>query len=191
MLRRACLARELYDLENALSPPLTYLVASPHMLGGMFERAVVLLLDHAEGGAMGLVVSLQTEMPLQDLLPQAKGQRARAYLGGPVEPQVGWCLYDRPAGFPGEVRLAERLLVTSSLEVLEAVMARGDWFMLLLGYAGWRAGQLEEETRGGSWVFLEAGPELILDTPCDARWNKAWELLGVDPRNVASGGAQA
>lgn len=174
-----------------MTPPLTYLIASPHMQGGMFERAVVLLLDHAGGGAMGLIVSLQTEMAVGDLLPQAKGQRAHAYLGGPVEPQVGWCLYDRAAGFPGEVRLAERLFVTSSLEVLEAVMARGEWYMLLLGYAGWTAGQLEEETRGGGWVFLEAGPELILETPGEARWDKAWELLGVDPHNLASGGAQA
>ncbi|AFZ66147.1 YqgE/AlgH family protein [Deinococcus peraridilitoris] len=174
-----------------MTAPLTYLVASPHMVGTMFERAVVLLLEHSANGAMGLIVNLQTEMPIGELLAIAEGRTDHAFLGGPVEPQVGWCLYETPTGKPGELRLAATLHVTSGLEVLQEVLEQGGEFMLLLGYAGWSAGQLELETRAGSWVFLEAGPELALQIPAEERWDKAWELLGVDPHSLASGGAQA
>jgi putative transcriptional regulator len=157
----------------------------------MFERSIILLLEHNQEGAMGFIVSLQTEMPIGELLPMAKGRAERAWLGGPVEPQVGWCLYDRPTGDPSEIRLAPNLCVSSSLEVLEQVLGTDGRFMLLLGYAGWGAGQLEEETHIGSWVFLEAGPELLLDVAPEDRWDHAWKVLGVDPSRLALGGAQA
>ena len=174
-----------------MSAPLTYLIASPHMTGSMFERAVILLLEHSETGAMGLIVSLQTDMPIGELLPLAKGRTENAWLGGPVEPQVGWCLYQDSTGIQGELRLAPGLHVTSSLEVLQEVLGRDGKFMLLLGYAGWSPGQLEDETRAGNWVFLEAGPELAMDVPPEERWDRAWQMLGVDPTSLASGGAQA
>jgi len=176
---------------NAVTPQLTYLVASPHMTGGMFDRSVVLLLEHGETGAMGLVVSLQTDMPIGELLQSAKGRQERAWLGGPVEPQVGWCLYERPTHQPGELRLAPTLYVTSSLEVLQAVLDEGGKFMLLLGYAGWSAGQLEEETRSGNWLWLESGAELAMDYPPEERWDRAFEMLGVDPTTFVHGGARA
>jgi putative transcriptional regulator len=179
------------DRSHFVTKALTYLVATPYLTGSMFERSVILLLDHNAEGAMGLIVSLQTDMPIGDLLPLAKGRTESAYLGGPVDPQVGWCLYEQPTREPGELRLAPDLFVTSSLEVLEKVLVNEGRFMLLLGYAGWGAGQLEEETHIGSWLYLEAGPELALDVPPEERWDHAWTLLGVDPRTLVAGGAQA
>lgn len=174
-----------------MTAPLTYLIATPHLGGTMFEQAVILLLEHGQEGAMGLIVSLQTDMEIGDLLPAAKGRKERAWLGGPVEPQVGWCLYERSTGQPGELRLAEGLYVTSGLEVLEQVMQREGKFMLMLGYAGWGAGQLEEEAKIGSWLFLEEGPDLALHVAPEERWKQAWARLGVDPATLVAGGAQA
>lgn len=171
--------------------PLTYLVASPHLSGGMFERAVILLFEHTAEGAMGLIINLQTDMAIGDLLPQARGRSERAWMGGPVEPQVGWCLFSRATGVPGEIRLAQNLHVTSSLEVLEAVLAREGQFMLMLGYAGWGAGQLDHELKEGTWLWVEAGPELALEVPPGERWQRALDLLGVDPARVMPGGAEA
>ncbi|PYE52914.1 YqgE/AlgH family protein [Deinococcus yavapaiensis] len=170
---------------------LTYLVATPHMIGNMFERSVILLLDHNAEGAMGLIVSLQTQMPISELLPNAKDCPDLAWLGGPVDPQVGWCLYERPTGKSGEAQLSDDLYVTSSLDVLQDVMKREGHFMLILGYAGWGPGQLEEETHLGSWLFLESGPELALHVPAAEKWDRAWEALGVNPASLVAGGAQA
>lgn len=174
-----------------MAAPLTFLVASPHLTGGMFERGVVLLLEHNAGGAMGLMVNAQTDLRLGDLLSSAAGREELAWLGGPLEPHIGWCLYETSTGQAGEVRLAPNLFVTSGLEVLEVVLRQPGRFMLLLGYAGWSAGQLDREIKEGGWLWVEADPTLVLEVPPDERWTRALDLLGVNPASVMPGGAQA
>ncbi|GHG00517.1 DUF179 domain-containing protein [Deinococcus piscis] len=178
--------------ELSHTPPLTFLVASPHLRGSFFGDALILLLDHTEEGAAGLVVNQPMGTPVSELLPDVPDAGGTALLGGPVQPQVGWCLYQRPVGTGGELRLAQGLLATSHAETFAEVRATGQTYYLLLGYAGWSAGQLEQETREGAWLWLEeAAPALIWDTPAEERWQAALDRLGVDPSTVASGGAQA
>lgn len=172
---------------------LSYLAASPHLRGEPFEGSVILLLEHSAQGAVGLIVNaplphtvaevVDTEGPL----PRA-GEHA--WYGGPVDARGGWCVYAGPLGLDGEIRLGERLCVSSSLEVLHAALAAGP-AMLLLGYAGWGPGQLEEEIRGGSWLWVEAGEDLVLDTPARERWAAAIGTLDVDPSTLVPGSAEA
>ncbi|MDO4264359.1 MAG: YqgE/AlgH family protein [Deinococcus sp.] len=174
------------------TPPLTFLVASPHLRGSFFGDALILLLEHTEEGAAGLVVNQPMDTPVSDLLPDAPDASGTALLGGPVQPQVGWCLYQRPVQSGGELRLAAGLMATTHAETFTQVRASGQPYRLLLGYAGWSAGQLEQETRDGAWLWLEeTGPALIWDTPAADCWQAALDRLGVDPSTVASGGAQA
>ena len=63
-----------------------------------------------------------------------------------------------------------------------------DWwqhFLLTLGYAGWEAGQLEEEMEENSWLAIPADPELLFNTPVSERWQKATEKLGFDVWKLA------
>ncbi|WP_229756006.1 YqgE/AlgH family protein, partial [Deinococcus soli (ex Cha et al. 2016)] len=77
-------------------------------------------------------------------------------------------------------------------DVLRAVERSGQPFMLVLGYAGWGAGQLTEEAREGTWVWVEqATPELLWDVPAEERWQSALDRLGVDASRIVPGGAQA
>jgi putative transcriptional regulator len=176
-----------------MTVPLTFLVASPHLRGSAFEGAVILLLEHDEGGAMGLLVNAPLTQSVADLLPDAPGGEAgSAWAGGPVDSGVGWCLYRTPLNRSGEVRLVPGLLVSSSLDVLHGVMASGQPYMLLLGYAGWAPGQLTEEARAGTWLWVEQDtPELLWDVPAGERWQAALNRLGVNPRMIMPGGAQA
>ncbi|ADV66612.1 YqgE/AlgH family protein [Deinococcus maricopensis] len=171
--------------------PLTFLVASPHLNGGMFERSVILLLEHDHTGAMGLVINAPTELAIGELLPLAQGRQERAWVGGPVEPQVGWCIYEKPTGRAGEMRLGPNLYATSSLDVLDGVLCDDCRFMLLLGYAGWQPGQLDAELRNGTWLWVEDGAHLVFDTPAEDRWAEAMQLIGVKPDTIVPGGAQA
>ncbi|WP_261663188.1 YqgE/AlgH family protein [Deinococcus sp. Marseille-Q6407] len=180
--------------DSAATPPLTFLVASPHLRGGFFGDALILLLEHTAEGAAGLVVNQPMETPVRELLPDAPDASGTALLGGPVQPQVGWCLYQRPVGGldGSELRLVPGLLATTHAGTFEQVRASGQPYWLLLGYAGWSAGQLEQETREGAWLWLEEPtPDLIWQTPAEQRWQAALDRLGVDPSTVASGGAQA
>ena len=175
-----------------MSGPLTFLVASPHLQGSFFEGAVVLLLEHDEQGAMGLMVHLPAGPTVAELLPELAQETAPVWLGGPVEPSLGWCLYHDPVGLSGEVNLVPGLLMSSSQEVLEAVMASGQEYMLVLGYTGWSAGQLAGEAREGTWLWVEQDtPELLWGVPPEKRWTEALRRLGVNPQTIVPGGAQA
>ncbi|MFB9995530.1 YqgE/AlgH family protein [Deinococcus oregonensis] len=175
-----------------MSVPLTFLVASPHLRGGIFEGAVILLLEHDAKGAMGLIVNSPMSQSVSELLPDMPGQLRPAWRGGPIDRTLGWCLYRTPLNLEGEVRLSADLLVTSSLDVLRAVMESGQDYMLILGYAGWDTGQLTEEARVGMWIWVEQEtPDLIWTVPAEARWAEALAQLGVTPGTIMPGGAQA
>ena len=62
-------------------------------------------------------------------------------------------------------------------------------FRFLVGYAGWRGGQLENEIRQGAWIQTAASPQLVFDTPWPEMWNTALTLIGVNPRALAPGSA--
>ncbi len=177
---------------GAMSGPLTFLVASPHLHGEVFGGTVILLLEHDSKGAMGLIVNAPTPQPVSELLAGAEGQAAPAWLGGPVDPTLGWCLYPDALELDGEISLVPGLNVSSSLDVLRAVMESGQTYMLVLGYAGWGAGQLAGEARAGAWVWVEQDtPELLWNIPAPDRWNEALRRLGVVPGTIMPGGAQA
>ncbi len=177
---------------GAMSGPLTFLAASPHLRGELFENAVILLLEHDEQGALGLIINLQTPQTVSELMADAPGQYEQAWLGGPVDPTLGWCLYQRSVGFEGEVELVAGLYMSSSLEVLRAVMDSKQTYMLVLGYTGWGQGQLAQEARQGVWLWVEQDtPDLLWQVAAAERWDEAFRRLGVNPGTIMPGGAQA
>lgn len=175
-----------------MSGPLTFLVASPHLQGGVFEGSVILLLEHDAKGAMGLIVNTPLPQSVSELLDEFPGQQQPAWLGGPVDPSLGWCLYPDALELDGEVQLVPGLNVSSSLEILRAVIEGEQPYLLVLGYAGWGPGQLTTEAREGTWVWVEQDtPELIWEVPFEQRWEEALKRLGVKPGTIMPGGAQA
>ncbi|MDY0022329.1 YqgE/AlgH family protein, partial [Arenimonas caeni] len=85
------------------------------------------------------------------------------------------------------LRLGNGLAVTTSRDILEAI-ARGEgparWH-LALGYAGWTAGQLEDEMAANSWLTVPADAGILFDTPVELRWRAAAGRLGVDLDRLA------
>ena len=73
-------------------------------------------------------------------------------------------------------------MVTTSRDILEALGSSAALlqFLLTLGYAGWEAGQLEQELAENSWLAIPADPEILFNTPTNQRWEKATEQLGFD-----------
>jgi putative transcriptional regulator len=79
------------------------------------------------------------------------------------------------------------LAMTTSKDVLEA-LAGGTGprrVLITLGYAGWQAGQLEDELGRNGWLTVDADPAVIFETPIEARYNRALQLLGIDPRMLS------
>lgn len=157
-----------------------------------FNHTVVLLVEHGEGGSLGFVVNRPTNTPVTSLLEGLEeaefGDRlpGEVWVGGPVAPDTGWVLFDPTSGDASDVEaveLSDRIAVSASRNFLEQLAdGKGpDRYALLLGYAGWGPGQLDEEIKDGSWIFVELDAALIFDVDSDDRWRAALQTLGIDP----------
>ena len=178
--------------EHSKVEPL-FLIAIPQLGDPNFARSVVLLLHHGADGALGLVINAPTEMTLgafakEHSLPCHSANKERPILrGGPVEPSRGWILH-------GDESVEERqdvlpgLCVSGSIGTLNGLLADGAKpFRLMLGYAGWGAGQLESEMEHGSWITVEASAKHVLETPPATCWDAVLREMGVDPTRLAIG----
>jgi putative transcriptional regulator len=173
-----------------LAPPLAnqFLVALPALMDPNFARGVVLVCQHDDDGAMGVVVNRTSEYTLGEVFRQMdiesddEALRARRVLaGGPVHPERGFVVHDG-GGWDSSLAIGGGLHVTTSRDVLEA-MARGEGpqrTMVALGCAGWGAGQLEHELSENSWLTVPADPELLFELPLDERWQAAAGRIGID-----------
>lgn len=166
------------------------LIAMPSLADPNFSQTVTLVCEHSERGALGIVLNRPMNMSLGEVLDQlglAGGEpslRAGSVLrGGPVQTDRGFVLH-RPGErtWDSTLEVSERLHVTTSRDVLEAI-ARGEGpglATMALGYAGWEAGQLEEEMRQNAWLTAPCDDSIVFDLPFEQRWSAAARLLGVD-----------
>jgi len=168
------------------------LLSMPQMADPNFTRTVVLLCDYtAEQGAFGLVVNRQMDEPASDVVrtepPVRVDPDLRLWIGGPVDPQSTWVLMADAQGPDEEQReIAPGVLLSVSqsltLQLLQAPPSSRT--KVVVGYAGWRPGQLEDEIASSSWLTTEVDPTLIFDVPPDQMWEAAIRRLGADPANL-------
>jgi len=173
----------------------TLLIAAPKLQDVHFAQSVVLLCHHDEQGAMGLVINRLRNVSMLELLQELgihddidEAQRARlaaqqVHEGGPVDPMRGFILHDADHVYESTMRVTETLHLSASRDVLTAIAAGSgpqSWLMLL-GYAGWGAGQLEQELKQDDWLLAPATPQLIFHTPIQLQWQQALRAQGIDP----------
>ncbi len=138
---------------------------------------------------MGLLINRPTPMNLGDLTAQLgidmgepEMAKTPVYRGGPVQPEQGFVLHTPQGEWDNTLELGADLALTISQDIIEAI-AHGlgpEKFLIALGYAGWGAGQLEEEIAANSWLNGPAENRIIFDTPVDERWATAAALLGIE-----------
>jgi len=166
-----------------------FLIAMPAMADPHFSHTLTYVCEHNEDGALGIVVNRPTDMTLSALFEQIKVpladeelKRTPVHFGGPVQVDRGFVLH-RPLGnWQSTLAVDDDVGLTTSKDVLEAV-ARGEGprdVIVSLGYAGWSAGQLEQEIAQNAWLTVAADPEVLFETPVEARLPAAMRLLGID-----------
>ncbi|WP_066097307.1 YqgE/AlgH family protein [Xanthomonas massiliensis] len=165
------------------------LIALPSLADSNFARAVVLVCQHDEEGAMGVVVNRPSDYTLGEILAQMdiatadEGLRERVVLaGGPVHPERGFVIHDDPRPRDSGLTIDTGLYLTTSRDILQA-MAEGGGpasALMALGCAGWGAGQLEAELAENSWLTAPADPALLFEVPLAERWQAAAGRIGVD-----------
>jgi putative transcriptional regulator len=170
-----------------------FLIAMPGMTDGNFAGAVVYLCEHTENGALGLVINRPIDINLKNLFEKVDLSLDRedlasrpVYFGGPVQTERGFVLHeslDAEGGhYSSTLKIPGGLEMTTSRDVLEALSngAGPAKVFITLGYAGWSAGQLEEELGRNGWLTVNAEPAVIFDTPVEERYDRALSLLGID-----------
>lgn len=172
-----------------------FLIAMPGMVDENFAGSVVYLCEHTERGALGLVINKPIDIKLKSLfekvdlsLERPDLAEAPVFFGGPVQTERGFVLHDRldDGGSPYNSTLSipgGGLEMTTSKDVLEALShgAGPRRVLITLGYAGWSAGQLEDEISRNGWLTVDAEPSIIFDAPAELRYERALSLLGIDP----------
>lgn len=181
---------------NAASLTGHFLIAMPGLADPNFARGITFICQHNEEGAMGLVVNRLSDYRLGDVLKQMNMPCERdevaatpVLLGGPVQPERGFVLHAADERtWDSSYQVNDALTVTTSRDIL-AAMADGNGparVLVTLGYAGWGAGQLEQELRENAWLTVEADDHVLFDTALDERWQAAVTLMGINPANLTS-----
>jgi putative transcriptional regulator len=166
-----------------------FLVAMPGLEDPNFRETVTFICEHSDQGALGIVINRPMNVVLEDVLKQLAIETddtdtaaSPVYLGGPVQTERGFVIHEPQGEWEATLKVTDALGVTTSRDVLEALAAGGGprRCLVALGYAGWTAGQLEEEMKSNAWLSVPANSRIIFDTPAELRWQAAAQLIGVD-----------
>ncbi len=175
---------------EALSFSDHFLIAMPNMADPLFARSLVYLCEHGEHGAMGLIINKPSGIAMAQLfdqidlkLEQDPLRGESVFFGGPVQPDRGFVLHSPVCSWQSSLLVTDDIALTTSKDVLIAVSEeRGpEQLLVTLGYAGWSAGQLEQEIADNGWLTVKADPSIIFGLPAEQRYDAAMALLGFDP----------
>jgi len=174
------------------------LLAMPSLMDPNFQYGVVLICHHDQEGCMGFLInrihhisvgSVLDDMHLESLTPL----EVPAFEGGPVEPFRGFVIHEGGHHYNSSLDITHEIQLTTSRDILEGVASgQGpEHFMLVLGYAGWAAGQLEQEISRNDWLIAPASNEIVFRTPVKSRWKQGAWSLGIEPDQLSLQGGHA
>ncbi len=172
-------------VDASLAPVL--LVSMPQMRDPNFSKTVVLLAEYSANGAFGLVLNRRMDEPARSIVtadePLDIHPSMFLYTGGPVDPTRAWILTANDMLDPDALEVltgvylsASPTLVRKTLETPPDPLVR-----MVVGYAGWGAGQLDVELAEGSWLLAPVQADLIFEISVDKMWEAAIRRLGAEP----------
>ena len=151
------------------------LVATPPLVDPNFDRTVVLVLEHSENGALGIIINRPSDRAVADVVPgwaDLAGDPAVLFEGGPVEPEAVIALA-RGTSSEATDGWAPLLGNVGTIDLLKEPYELGtaiDTVRLFAGYAGWGGGQLESELASGAWLLAEAADDDAFRADADGLW---------------------
>ncbi len=151
-----------------------FLIAGPDLLDPNFHRTVVLIIEHNEQGALGLIVNRPTSVNIASVWEQASVLPCPisqpVYQGGPCEGPL-MVLHDQPQA--SQIDIGHNICFTTHREDVESLVTTAHGTIkFFYGHSGWTAGQLEAELQQGSWLTTSVTSHAVFNTP-----NDLWERL--------------
>jgi putative transcriptional regulator len=173
------------------------LVASPALTDPNFARAVVLVIDHDDEGAVGLVLNRPTSLEVASVLPVWADLAADpdvVFEGGPVGPESALALArlrgsaqaEASGGAVGVRHLVSDLCLVDLDGDPDALVPSLEGFRVFAGYAGWAPDQLEAEIDEGSWFVLAPMHGDVFARDADRLWGSVLRRQPGDLRLMAT-----
>lgn len=172
-----------------------FLIAMPALADPHFSHTVTYICEHNDEGAMGIVINRPLEVTLAEVLEQMEIEPSNTLDtsvmvndGGPVQPGHGFVIHAPVGAWESSLQISDDLAVTTSRDILAAIGHNEGpaHHLIALGYAGWDAGQLEEEMAENAWLSGPADQRILFELPLEERWEAAAKLLGVDLNLLSS-----
>lgn len=170
---------------ESLAPVL--LVSMPQMLDPNFSKTVVLLAEYTAQGAFGLVLNRRMDEPAISIVtaddPLDIHPAMHLYTGGPVEPTRAWILTAKQELDPESLEIVDGVYLSASPTIVRRTLesAPDQDVRMVVGYAGWGAGQLDVELAQGAWLLAPVQTDLIFETSSETMWETAIRRLGAEP----------
>ncbi|PSM18341.1 YqgE/AlgH family protein [Nitratireductor sp. StC3] len=178
-----------------------FLIAMPGMVDDRFARAVIYVCAHSEEGAMGLIINQSQSLRFADLLVQLGivdekqairlAPSARDLLvrnGGPVDRSRGFVLHSDDYVVESSLPVSDEVCLTATVDILRAI-SEGEGprhAIMALGYAGWGAGQLEQEIVDNGWLTCPVDIELLFDGDIERKYDRVLASLGIDVAHLSN-----
>ena len=177
-----------------------FLIAMPGLDDPNFHHTTTYICEHDENGALGVVINRPLNMQLGEILQHMdigacseEISSLQIYMGGPVQNDRGFVLHEPSGDWEATLKVTDSIGITSSRDILQAI-AEGKGpknAIVTLGYAGWGAGQLEQELAANTWLSGPASSKIVFETPSEDRWTAAAALLGIDLNLLSSDAGHA
>ncbi len=177
-----------------------FLIAMPSLKDGFFNQAVTYICEHDENGCFGIIINQQTNLTLKQITTEMAIETSKNYddkqpvfIGGPVDQGRGFILHQPAGNWQSSLKVNDKVTLTTSKDILQAIVKNEgpQDSIVALGYAGWAAGQLDNEMASNTWLSCPADEQIIFNTPVEERWKAAAKLIGVDLSLMSSDAGHA
>ena len=154
------------------------LIAAPQLLDPNFRRTVVLIAEHSDEGAMGVILNRPSGMAVADAAPELEamvGAETPIFAGGPVQPTSGVVLAEV---VESDEPIFDDVVLVPGLGELADVIDGADRIRVFAGYAGWGPGQLEGEIERDDWFVDPARADDVFAEDAESLWAMVLERKG-------------
>ncbi|MDR1981936.1 MAG: YqgE/AlgH family protein [Tannerellaceae bacterium] len=168
---------------NLLPGKGSVLIAEPFLQDVLFQRSVILLVEHTLHGSMGFVLNKKTNRIINEFFPGFENLSAiPIYLGGPVCSNKLFFIHTLGDIIPDSIRISKGLYFDGNFDVLKQHIIEGNPIKgkvkFFLGYSGWTKGQLGYEIKEDSWMVSHSMHGNIMLADGESFWKHSLEVLG-------------
>ncbi len=157
------------------------LVAAPQLQDPNFARSVVLMVDHGEEGALGVVLNRATETRAAEAaeeLVSLVGEEEPLHVGGPVQTSAIVVVAEFEEDDPAAVIATGSIGLLSSGADMDDVADRLGRARAFAGFAGWGPAQLDDEIGREDWIIAPAAPGDVFTADPEGLWSTVLSRLG-------------